>query len=433
MREKLLWGGLAFLGLYMIIPWIISRVFGWGVHRRGKQSRQAALTFDDGPDPNYTPKLLDLLQLYNIKATFFVLGSKAEQHPELIQRIHREGHQIGVHNYTHMSNWLMTPGKVRKRHVDHSADIVERITGVRPSFYRPPWGILNLGDFLLKRQYSIVMWSLMAGDWNVKTVKKRLRKLLLTRVTDGSVILLHDSGKTLGADPEAPHYMLEALGETLAQWDRSFEFVRIDQMFPAPERKPSSPATEIGWVRRFLLSCWLLWERCFVRLFHITPVSEEDSLFQLRCREYYGNQPIQLSDGVVISKGDRIAELHFNNDLLFQLSSQSKSSVQLAIQMIRRTEAMLPKIVHLLQTDPMYKDVKGLYGISLIHRGTSQLGFTVIDLPKGVFSFATQYYLKLMMYILHPQGKQRLKTKRELLVPKIIAISTRELQNRYIA
>lgn len=431
MREKILWVGLTFLGLYMILPWIISRVFGWGIHRKGSKLKQVALTFDDGPDPNYTPKLLDLLNQYNIKATFFVLGSKAERNPDLIRRIHQEGHQIGIHNYTHKSNWLMTPRKVRKDHVDRSADIVERITGVRPTYYRPPWGILNLGDFLLRRQYSIVLWSLMARDWNAKAAKQKLKKLLLTRVTDGSVILLHDSGDTFGADEEAPHYMLEALKETLAEWDHSFEFVRVDQMFP--ETKKAVPAAgELGFIRRLMLSAWLLWERCFVRLFHIVPVSEEDSLLQLRCREYYGS-PIKLNDGVIISKGDRIAELHFNNDLLVQLTSQSKSSVHLAIQMIRRTEAMLPRILYLLQNDPQYKDVKGLYGISLIHRGTSQLGFTVIDLPKGMFSFATQYYLKFMMYVLHPQGRDRLRIKNELLVPKIIAISTRELENRYIA
>ncbi|WJH35220.1 polysaccharide deacetylase family protein [Paenibacillus sp. CC-CFT747] len=79
-----------------------------GVIRQGGKG-QIALTFDDGPDPVYTPRLLDLLKERGIRATFFVLGSKAEKHPDLIRRMHEEGHQIGIHNYTHLSNWLMTP------------------------------------------------------------------------------------------------------------------------------------------------------------------------------------------------------------------------------------------------------------------------------------------------------------------------------------
>jgi peptidoglycan/xylan/chitin deacetylase (PgdA/CDA1 family) len=203
----------------MLLPWILTRMLGLGVFRRGGKG-QIALTFDDGPDPEYTPKLLDMLKENGIQATFFVLGAKAEKHPELIKRIHEEGHQIGVHNYYHLSNWLMTPWRVKKQHVNRSADIVEAITGVRPTYYRPPWGIINIFDFFLMEKYQIVLWSLMGHDWSSRIGRKKLKQRLVTEVSDGSVILLHDSGETFGADRDAPYFMLLALEEVLEDYKR---------------------------------------------------------------------------------------------------------------------------------------------------------------------------------------------------------------------
>ncbi|WMT41962.1 polysaccharide deacetylase family protein [Paenibacillus sp. D2_2] len=131
------------IALYMGLPFLLTRIFGWGVFRkasRKRAERHIAFTFDDGPDPRYTPKLLDLLRDRGVKATFFVLGSKAEKYPELVKRMHEEGHQIGIHNYTHMLNWIMSPRNILRKHVERSADIIQRITGERPTYYRPPWG-----------------------------------------------------------------------------------------------------------------------------------------------------------------------------------------------------------------------------------------------------------------------------------------------------
>jgi peptidoglycan/xylan/chitin deacetylase (PgdA/CDA1 family) len=431
MKEKLLWGSLIFLALYMFIPWVVTRILGLGVIRKGRKAGQVALTFDDGPDPLHTPRLLDMLRDHGAKATFFVLGAKAEKHPELIKRIHDEGHQIGVHNYTHWSNWLMTPWTVKKRHVNRSADIVERITGERPAYYRPPWGIINLIDFFLRDEYQIVLWSVMPRDWRSSTGSTTLKKRLYRKMTSGSIVLLHDSGETFGADEDAPVHMLEALEDVLYELRRKdIDCVRIDEMIGSPELTESN---QLSTAKRMLVASWMLWERAFIKIFHVVPVDMENPLLQLRVREYHGNQEIELPDGEFIRKGDRIFELHLSNDMLFRLGKESRTSVHLAIQLIRRIEQVLPLVLQLLQNDPNYHDVKGLYGVSMIHRGTKQLGFTVLDLPKSTFSFLTQWYLKFLMYVVHPDGKQRLKTKSELLVPKIIAISKKELMNRYAA
>lgn len=432
MRDLLFRASLIFLALYTMVPWILTRILGLGVFRRGEGQRRIALTFDDGPDPAYTPQLLDLLRRHGVTATFFVLGRKAEKHPELIRRIHGEGHQLGIHNYTHLSNWLMTPWTVRRKQVNRSADIVEAITGVRPTCYRPPWGIINLCDFRLRKDYTIVLWSLMAHDWRRSVGANRLKEFLLRKAKDGSVVLLHDSGETFGADRDAPAAMLKALDAVIDELKRrGFEFVRVDAMLPAGRRQsePYNP----GIAKRLLIRVWMVWEWCFLKLFHIEPVDTDNPLLKLRVREYSGRSPIVLSDGEEIRKGDRIVELHLDNGTLYKMGASALTSVHLAIQLIRRMEQLLPQVGKLLQTNPLYRDVKGLYGISIIHRGTRQLGFTVIDLPDGVFALATKLYLRLLLYIVHPKGKDRLKTNAEKLVPKIIAISKKELMNRYAA
>ena len=139
--------------MYGMIPWIFTSVLGFGVFRKNPSSNKVAFTFDDGPESRFTPKLLDLLKKYNIRATFFVLGSKAEKNPGLIRRMNQEGHLIGLHNYMHLANWFMTPWTIRRELV-RSASIIEQITGVRPIYYRPPWGLLNLFDFFFTKGIS---------------------------------------------------------------------------------------------------------------------------------------------------------------------------------------------------------------------------------------------------------------------------------------
>ena len=113
--ENLLVWGFYFLTLYAFLPGLVSRLFGFRVFKKGITNREIALTFDDGPDPFYTPLLLDLLARHGARATFFVVGSHAERHPELLQRMRDEGHIIGIHNYVHKTNWLMRPGRLRSK------------------------------------------------------------------------------------------------------------------------------------------------------------------------------------------------------------------------------------------------------------------------------------------------------------------------------
>lgn len=186
-----------------------------------------ALTFDDGPHPVYTLQLLDLLKRYEVKATFFVVGSKVEKYPYIIKRMHEEGHAIGIHHYEHTSNWVLTPGQLDSQ-LERTAAAIEQCIGRRPILYRPPWGHFNVTTPFIAKSYRTVLWSHIFGDWKIERAK-RLYEDLHNAVEDGAVLLLHDCGKTLGADEEAPKFMLESLACFLADCqEQSVSFVQLE-------------------------------------------------------------------------------------------------------------------------------------------------------------------------------------------------------------
>ena len=221
---------LVFLVFYWWIPFLLTAGVGIGVLKRKENTEKLAFTFDDGPNPIYTPMLLDLLKQHKIKATFFVVGSKAEKYPELIARMHEEGHLIGIHNYIHKSNWIMSPWIIR-RHLRKSTAIIEKITGERPVYYRPPWGLLNLLDLLLMKQYKIIHWSVIAEDWSEKGGSEKIENRLLRNIKKGDVVLLHDCGETIGADKSAPMNTIHALKNVFTELsNQSVSCVRIDEL-----------------------------------------------------------------------------------------------------------------------------------------------------------------------------------------------------------
>lgn len=440
--ESLLLLGFYILTFYAFLPGLISRIFGFRVFKRGKTKREIALTFDDGPDPTYTAQLLDLLARYDAKATFFVVGANAERHPELLRRMKDEGHVIGIHNYVHKTNWFMRPATV-KRQIHQTSEVIRKATGVRSSYYRPPWGIVNLFDFSNLGHLQIILWSAMFNDWRQRVGVKRLTKRLMKKLRPGEVLLLHDCGTTLGADEHAPAHMLEALETYLQEGQsRGYRFVHIEEMIEISdqmrarrferlreqlEHPPKRP--RIGVLKRTAVALWLGWERVFQVLFRVRPV-KGDAIFHYRVRKYQG-ETLQLSDGEEIRKGDEVVELHLDNEKLFQTLSSSGSVIRMAIYVVREVGRAMPKLASELAGRPELDHVKGLYGISMINRGSQSFGFSTIDLPPGMFSRFTRIYLSLLLRVLHPGGGQRVRDKKETLVPRIIAMSMTEFRRRY--
>lgn len=413
--------------VYALIPGLLIRIFGYRAFKRGTGNNELALTFDDGPDETYTAQLLDLLKEYDIKVTFFVVGKNAEKHAGLIRRMHEEGHLIGIHNYEHKSNWLMLPKQVR-RQIEQSSKIIERITGERPIYYRPPWGIINLFDFLTIRKFRLILWSRIVGDWWKNSHKTKLKKRLLKRLRSGEVILLHDSGETFGAYQHAPGQMLLALEEFLQELiPKGYKFLRIDDML---WDRTDFTIQERNLYRTVQVFLWMKWESMFHFMFQVQCVDRDTQFLHLRIRKYDG-KTIELPDGECIQPGDRVAELHLDNRMLYSMGRNARTSMHLAIGLIREMGQTMPKIADFILNDPDYSDVKGLYGVSMINRGPAQFGFTVLDLPKGIFAVLSKWYLRMLMSIVHPQGSHRLHRKSEMLVPKIIVMSRKELLRRY--
>ncbi|MGN7408020.1 polysaccharide deacetylase family protein [Sporosarcina sp. SAFN-010] len=196
--------------LYTYAATLLIRITSIGIQKKVRNGTGIALTFDDGPNPLYTPKLLDLLAHYNIKAVFFVVGKHAENYPEIIKRMCAEGHSIGIHHYEHVSTWRLTPKQTHQQ-IKRTAKVIKEITGSEPTFYRPPWGRFNLATLPVSRQFFTIMWTHIVGDWKIRTCDEELSDRLGAIPADGSIVVLHDDGSNPGADDEAPAHMLHVL------------------------------------------------------------------------------------------------------------------------------------------------------------------------------------------------------------------------------
>lgn len=171
-----------------------------------------AITFDDGPDPIVTPLVLDLLAHRGVKATFFVIGEKAELHPETLRRIVREGHEIGSHAYTHTPSFHFRLWRGVRDDLARAARVIEEATGTAPRLFRSPYGIKNpaLGDVVRELGLVHVGWSASAHD-GIGATRDEIVHRIAPRLEDGAIVLLHDGKDAVGRGDRR---------ETLAALDR---------------------------------------------------------------------------------------------------------------------------------------------------------------------------------------------------------------------
>ena len=199
--------------IYGVLPTALIRFTGIGAVTRAPAGRRlVAITFDDGPDPRYTPRVLDVLEKHQIKACFFLVGKKALEHPEIVRRIAAAGHEIGVHGYSHKPAWVLGP-RATAREIDRAISAVEGVTGQKPLYFRPAWGLFNLFSpiYCRKRGVKFVLWTYMSWDWTKKATPESIIKRTLRRLTDGAILVFHDSDTTPGAAAGSPDKMVAAL------------------------------------------------------------------------------------------------------------------------------------------------------------------------------------------------------------------------------
>ena len=174
----------------MISFWHI--LFPWVLWKGSTEGQGIYLTFDDGPHPVYTPRLLDLLNRYNAKASFFLLGEKILLYPGIVERIKKEGHTIGNHGFSHQSMIFWKRGKII-REILQTDYAIEKITGKRPLFFRPPYGKFDLRfkKLMDELHHKLVIWSLLSYDFK-ETNPERLIKKVLEKIHRGAIVLFHD-------------------------------------------------------------------------------------------------------------------------------------------------------------------------------------------------------------------------------------------------
>ncbi len=312
---------------FLIGAGIVLVIFAWGLlwrnssvlyetlYRGDRSTMQVALTFDDGPDPDYTHHVLDILRMYNARATFFCVGRLAELYPDIVKRIHMEGHLVANHSYEH--SWQMYfwfPSRVRTSIV-RTCNILEGITGVFPRFYRPPVGIKTPPQILAVWRMGLRFsgWTLWAVDGGRRTLTLDKIRRLAGRTVNGDVFLLHDGKLNMNGRSVKNETHGAAIAECLPELinglqARGYDLVTLDKMFGVPDCLETqgdalSSATAAN--------RWGLFKGLFHALLHehVSPFKLSLALFAgviIGCSPFFG---LHALIGVITASGLRLNKL----------------------------------------------------------------------------------------------------------------------------
>jgi peptidoglycan-N-acetylglucosamine deacetylase len=222
-------GGLGTLGVFFPVLGVWADAFCRGVPGQ----RRIALTFDDGPHPATTRRVLAMLAEHGARATFFVLGSKVRKHPELVREIAAAGHGVALHGDEHDHFYTFRSTASVRRDLERAARAVKAAAGLRPTLFRPPIGFVSHAVALGAEACGLrlVGWSLRVLDGHRAATSEGVLRRALTGLADGAVLLLHDASEADDREPAS----LPVLGELLRAIERAgLEAVRVEELFEAP-------------------------------------------------------------------------------------------------------------------------------------------------------------------------------------------------------
>jgi len=194
------------------------------------------LTFDDGPSPDWTPRILDALKEADIKATFFMIGHHVKKYPEIARRVVEEGHTIGNHGYAHTTILYYKPAEIEEE-IKYTESVIKDVTGMVTKYFRPPkaWLRKKIKDTIKDMGYEVVLWSLNSKDW-VMFNHRSMVKYISKKIRNGDIILFHDSGSVFAREGGVRRQTVKAipyLAEELRK--KGYEFVSIEELINSSE------------------------------------------------------------------------------------------------------------------------------------------------------------------------------------------------------
>lgn len=206
------------------------------VHGVPTKEKIVALTFDDGPDPRFTLKILDLLDQYQVKATFFMIGKRMEKYPDIVRQVVLRGHAIGNHTYTHPHDIEKDNQVQIVRELDRCEAVIEQLTGTRTHLFRPPRGLVDGSVYMIANEagYRTILWTVCADHHDAPTPRLMARRVLRL-IRPGGIILAHD-GKygTRWKDVAATPLIIESLRR------RGYQFVTLLDLLGRSVRSPAT-------------------------------------------------------------------------------------------------------------------------------------------------------------------------------------------------
>jgi peptidoglycan-N-acetylglucosamine deacetylase len=158
--------------------------------------RTLFLTFDDGPDPIYTPKILEILNHHRIHASFFLVGQQVEQHAEILHQIKLGSHTVGLHTHSHQSIISMDKAQLATE-IEQNQNAIHEVLGLRPSLLRPPRGEISLSSLYhaMKLGLKVVHYTITSNDWKLKSPEAILNQIYQSPISGGDIISFHDNNE----------------------------------------------------------------------------------------------------------------------------------------------------------------------------------------------------------------------------------------------
>jgi peptidoglycan/xylan/chitin deacetylase (PgdA/CDA1 family) len=202
-----------------------------------KNDKVIALTFDDGPWPEYTAQVLDILKQHNLKATFFVVGQVLKNYPDIGKRIVDEGHVIGNHTWHHWYHFFNKQAAAFE--IDSTSNLIYQITGAKTTLFRPPGGHLHngLAAYARSKKYTVVMWSADSLDYQ-RPAASVLVNRVLKESTPGGIVLLHDGGGNRSST-------VNALPQLISSYKKQgYRFVTIPELLELQEKNEKMIASQ---------------------------------------------------------------------------------------------------------------------------------------------------------------------------------------------